>query len=293
MLLSSRSAGHVLRASVLALSLLSASSAFAFEIPPNDGFVTDTIGLFTAEQEAQLEQRLSEYQKQTTNEIAVVLVQTLDGEPIEQVALEIGRKWGVGNATNRNGVIVLFAYADKQMRMEVSDGLEGALPDLVTQGIMEQEMVPYFKEGTYYEGFVAGIDAVQKHVGGEYTADRYAQSEGDGVWPWLLFFGFMLLNVFTSVMATSRSWWLGGLVGGIFGIVLTTIYGWWLSIPVLVILGLIFDYVVSQGGGRGGRGPRGGGFGGFGGGFGGRSGGGFGGFGGGGSFRGGGSSARW
>lgn len=282
----------------LALSvLLSASPAYAFEIPVNDGFVTDAIGLLTQDQEATLEQTLSNYQKATTNEVALVLVNSLDGMPIEQVALDIGRKWGVGSAENRNGIVILFSYADKEIRMEVSTGLEGALPDIVTQGIMQQEMLPLFREGQYYEGFVAGIDAMQKHIGGEYTAERYAAMESEGAWPYVMFVAFMLLNVMTSIFATTRSWWLGGVVGGIFGIVLTVLYSWWLSIPVLVILGLLFDYFLSKnGGGRGGRGGRGG-FGGWGGtgGFGGgRSSGGFGGFGGGGSgFRGGGSSARW
>lgn len=279
--------------SLLALcaALLGSVPAYAFEIPANDGFVTDSIGLLSAEQEATLEKTLSDYQAQTTNEVALVLVNELDGLPIEQVALDIGRKWGVGSAENRNGVVILFSYKDKQIRMEVSDGLEGALPDLATQGILQTDMLPLFREGKYYEGFAAGISAMQKHIGGEYTADRYGSMESEGAWPYIMFFGFMMLNIFTSVFATTRSWWLGGVVGGIFGIVLTALYSWWLSIPVLVILGLLFDYFLSKGGGggRGGRGGWGGGSG-FGGG---RSSGGFSGFGGGGSFRGGGSSARW
>ncbi len=269
-------------------------SAYAFEIPPNDGFVTDAAGILNAQQESDLEADLSAYREATTNEIALVIVQTLDGASIEDTALEIGRKWGVGNAENKNGVVLLFAYADKQMMMSTSTGLEGVLPDLVTQGIMATDMVPHFKEGQYYDGFKAGIDSIKKHIGGEYKAERYDEVEGSGSFPGFIFMAMLGLNWLAALFGRTKSWWLGGVVGGVFGIILTILYSWWLSIPLMVVLGLIFDYLASKGG-RGGRGF-GGGMGGFGSGsgWGGGTSGGFRGFGGGGgSFRGGGSSIKW
>ncbi|TSC78633.1 MAG: hypothetical protein G01um101425_1035 [Candidatus Peregrinibacteria bacterium Gr01-1014_25] len=268
-----------------------APQVHAFEVPVNDGFVTDTVPLLTAQEEQEMESRLAAYRQQTSNEIAVVLVSTLDGEPAVDVAVAIGRKWGVGTSENDNGVIVLFAYEDRQVFIAPGYGLEGALPDIVVKGIIEEEMLPYFRDGKYVDGLVAGIDAMEKHIGGEYTGDRYAGGGGDGGGAWIVFFLFLVFNILAAWLGRSKSWWLGGILGGIFGVVLALLFTWWLIVPVMVLLGLLFDFIVSRMGyGRSRRGRRGGwGGGGF------SGGGGSGGFGGfsGGSFGGGGAGGKW
>jgi uncharacterized protein len=168
-------------------------------------------------------------------------------------------------------------------------GLEGAVPDIVAKGVIEEDMLPSFRDGDFAQGIDLGIGSLKKHIGGEYTAERYTDP-GDGPWPFLFFFGFVFFDFIAAFLGRSKSWWFGGILGGILGVVLTAMYAWWISIPGLVALGLVFDYVLSKSGYNGrGRGGRGGGFwtGGSGGG-----GGGFGGFGGG-SFGGGGAGGRW
>lgn len=281
---------------VLSISLPSALSA-AVELPPNDGYVTDAAKLMTQQQEMALEADLTQYAKTTSNEIAVVTLPNVEGGTIEQVALDIGRKWKIGSAENNNGIVVVVAYAERTIRIEVGRGLEGAVPDIVTAGVREQEMTPRFRDGDYYGGIVAGIDALKKHIGNEYTADRYSDDSGPGdigtagVFM-LIVFGQWLL----SILGRTKSWWLGGVLGGIGGLVLALMYGWWLTIPLLIPLGLFLDYIVSKNYGARGRTSwwAGGGWGPGGGGrFGGGGGGGFGGFGGGGGFSGGGSTGKW
>ncbi len=176
--------------------------------------------------------------------------------------------------------------------MQVGYGLEGALPDIVVGGILNEDLKPALQVGKYFEGLEATVDAMEKHIGGEYTADRYNESNGSSGITFLFFFVFIFGQLFAAWFARSKSWWAGGIVGGLAGLVLAFIWSWWVSIPFLIILGLAFDYVVSKNPGmasrRGRRGPwiGGGGFGG------GSSGGGFGGFGGG-SFGGGGASMKW
>lgn len=264
-------------------------SSAGFVVPPNDGFVTDTAQLLQSGEEESLEGILSEYQRQTSNEIAVVTVPTLRGEPIADAAISIGRKWGIGTEQKNNGILLLVSYEDRSMFIAVGYGLEGALPDIVAKGIIEQDIGPKFREGKYGEGILAGVDALQKHIAGEYTSERYAADPAmDGFVPWLIFFAFIVFNFFAAAFARTSSWWLGGIVGGVLGILYTLLVGWWFSIPILVAIGLIFDYLVSKHGiGRGGR------FGGFGGGrTGGGGSGGGGGFGGG-SFGGGGAGGKW
>lgn len=283
-----------LRSLFVALTLtLTPTLAVAFDIPPNDGFVTDTAGILTQQEEQQLEQRLLAYQQQTTQEIAVVTFPTLQGESIADRAVEIGRAWGVGGGEDDNGVLLLISYEDHKIFLATGYGLEGKVPDIVARGIIEQEITPLFREGKYFDGIVAGVDALEKHIGGEYTADRYRQTtDGFGVFPWAFFLAFIVLNWFAAVFAKTTSWWLGGIVGGVLGILYTFVFSSWWSIPVLVAIGLLFDFLVSRGGGP--RRPGGGRFGGWGGFGGGRTGGsgGFRGFGGG-SFGGGGASGKW
>ncbi len=277
-----------LLASAATLLLVAAPHALALTVPPNDGFVTDGVGVLPPDRETALEERLATYAAETSNEIAVLILRTLEGEDIAQAAVEVGRRWGVGTEENDNGILILLSYDDRQVFIATGYGLEGAVPDIVAKGVIEEDMLPHFRDGEYPDGLEAGIDALQKHIGGEYTADRYA-GEDFGALPFLLFFGFLFFDAVAAFLGRTKSWWLGGIMGGVFGIVLTALYAWWITIPVLVAIGLVLDFVLSQSGYKGRRGGRGGGFwtGGFGGG-----GGGFGGFGGG-SFGGGGAGGRW
>ncbi|MDD5751860.1 MAG: TPM domain-containing protein [Candidatus Peribacteraceae bacterium] len=276
----------------VALALLPVSG-FAFPVPPNDGFVTDTAGILAEADRAAIAERLQAYRAQTSNEIAVLIVQSLNGEPIADVAVEVGRAWGVGTKENNNGILLLIAYEDRQMFLATGYGLEGAVPDIVAKGIIDQEMAPRFREGDYAGGIRAAIDALEKHIGGEYTAERYAQS-ASGALPFgfFIFFGIILLQVLTAFLGRSKSWWLGGVIGAVVGFVLALIFTWWWSVPLLVLIGLFIDFIASKTYKPGKR-RRGGGFWMGGGGMGsGSSGGGFGGFSGG-SFGGGGAGGRW
>jgi len=261
---------------------------FALDIPPNDGFMTDAAGLLEPSQEVALESKLAAYQRKTSNEIAILIAPSLEGEAIADAAVQIGREWGVGSAKN-NGIFLLLDADTRDIFIATGYGLEGAVPDIVTKGIIENDIAPHSREGNLYEGLVAGVDALEKHIGGEYTADRYSTTELPG-FGFILLFLFFGLDFLAAVLGRSKSWWLGGVMGGVFGIILTALFSWWLTIPLLIALGSLFDFMVSKNPGRsrGRRGPwSGGGFGG-----GGSGGGGFGGFGGG-SFGGGGAGGKF
>jgi len=277
-----------------------ATSAYAFDVPPNDGYVTDTASVLSAADRTQITETLTAYQKETSNQIAVLIVNTLNGEPIADVAVQVGRKWGIGTKENNNGILLLVTYSDREIFLATGYGLEGAVPDIVAKGIIEQEILPKFRDGDYAGGIKAGITALQKHIGGEYTADRYANASsgdsGGGFVAFLFFFAIILLQWMVVFLGRTKSWWLGGVLGGGCGLGLAVVYGWWLTIPLLFAIGLLIDFIASKTyrpgrtGRRGGRG----GFWGMGGGGsgGGSSGGGFGGFGGG-SFGGGGAGGKW
>jgi len=266
---------------LLAAALLLPNLAHAFEIPLNDGFVTDAASILTVQEEQQLEDDLSAYRDETSNEIAVLIIKSLDGEVAADLAVNVGRAWGVGTSENDNGIFILISLEERDLFIATGYGLEGAVPDLVAKGVIDEDILPHFREGNYFDGILAGVDALKKHIGGEYTADRYKGSDASSL-PWgiLLFIGFILFEAIAAFLGRSKSWWLGGIIGAVAGFILMFLFSWWLSIPVLALIGFIFDYLVSKfytpqhrkragrnrgfwgGGGRGG----GGGFGGFGGG---------------------------
>ena len=265
---------------VAACGLLIAAQVSAFTIPPNDGFVTDAAGILSLDEEQLIEQTLKDYQKETSNEIAVLIVNTMDGDEIGDVAFEVGREWGVGTSENNNGILILVAYEDRKLFLATGYGLEGAVPDIVARGIIDKDITPEFKNGNYAAGIQSGIESLKKHIGGEFTADRYENSSGKNMdWGWLVFIIFMLIQWLFAILARTKSWWLGGIFGVIAGIVLVILFAWWISIPILAVIGLVLDYLVSKnykknrgkaswwaGGGGWGGGSSSGGFGGFGGG---------------------------
>lgn len=282
-----------LAASVLALLQVAVVHA-EFEVPANDNYVTQLAPILTATEEQDLEEKLAAFDQETSNQVAILIVETLDDEPSVDAAVAVGRTWDVGTKEHRNGIVMLAALKERIVEIQVSDGLQGALPDIVTKGIIEEDIVPAFADGMYYEGLDAAIESIKKHVDGEYTADRYESSGSSDFIGFLAFFGFIFLQYLGATLSRSKSWWAGGAIGGGAGLILALIWSWWAAIPVLIGVGLLFDYIVSKHPNafrnRGGRGPwSGGGFGGRGG-----SSGGFGGFGGGGSgFDGGGARGRW
>ena len=226
-----------------------------------EGLVLDQTNTLTPEQLVTLREKLLAYDRSTSNQIAVVIIPTLKGNSIEDVALEIGRGWGVGQANNDNGVVILIAKNDRKMRIEVGTGLEGAVTDYVTSSIIQNTLRPNFREDNYYRGLTEAVDEIIKAAEGRYKApEGYGKKKGIKTWQMIL--AIIFIWIILSVIGR------GGRGGG--GIVSRRGYSnwggpiWW---------------------GGGGHSSGGGGWSGGGGG-------GFGGFGGG-SFGGGGSSGSW
>jgi len=148
--------------------------------------VNDYAGVLSAEEKQSLERTLVAYDDSTSNQITVVLVKTLGTNPIEETALKIYRSWGIGNKTTNNGVLILAAIDDRQIRIEVGYGLEGAIPDITANQIIRNDIGPNFKSGDYYQGLVAASNSLVKAAAGEYKApkgynDRGKRSRGGNI----------------------------------------------------------------------------------------------------------------
>jgi uncharacterized protein len=118
-----------------------------------------------------LERQLKIFEDSTTNQIAILIVPSLDGEIIEQYGLRVAEKWKLGQKDKDNGVLLLLAINDRKMRIEVGQGLEGPLPDAICNRIIRNEMAPNFRRGDYDAGVNAAVNAIMLSIKGEYKAD--------------------------------------------------------------------------------------------------------------------------
>lgn len=250
---------------VLLLWLGSTLNLSAQELPPRPQpprLVNDLANLFSSEQIARLEQKLVAYDDSTSTQIAVVTVQSLGDWEISEFAFAIGDAWGVGQQGQDNGLVIAIAVSDRKVFLATGRGLEGALPDVLCSRIVQNIIVPAFREGRYFEGIDRAVDAAILAIGGEFV--RELEAPEFPVLGFVIFFLFVILLIvlLARIMPKTPG---GGQINR---------RGW--TGP------LVIGTPRSTGWGGGSRGFGGGGFGG----------GGFGGFGGG-SFGGGGAGGGW
>ena len=172
-----------LLATVLFLqALLFANNSFAQNIiakPSPATLVTDVAGVLTPEQKQALENKLVAIDDSSSNQIAVVIIPSLDGYPKEEYANKLLREWGIGSKKN-NGVLLLISINDRQIWIEVGYGLEGAIPDITALNIIDNDIKPAFKAGNYYEGIDQATDNIAKAAVGEYKVAKAKKSKSKG-----------------------------------------------------------------------------------------------------------------
>ncbi|MEO8886527.1 MAG: TPM domain-containing protein [Mucilaginibacter sp.] len=247
--------------------LLCGYLAFAQDFPEKSNtLVTDYTNTLTADQKQALEDKLVAFDDSSSTQIAVVIIKSVGDYDINQYGTELGRKWGIGQAGKNNGVLLLVALNDRKMTIQTGYGVEGALPDVVTQEIRVNDINPRFKAGDYYGGLDAGIDQIIKATKGEYKSTKKPKENDGGP------AGFIVIIIVVIILISIFSRRGGG--GQVIGSGGGSSPFWWLLAGSML------------GGGNRGDSGWGGGSGGGGGG------GGFGGFGGG-SFGGGGSGGSW
>lgn len=125
------------------------------------------------EQEQSLEKELQNFSIETSNQICIVIVDDLNGMDDFTFATEILNSWGVGQKKLNNGVVILVKptgnQGERKLFIAVGYGLEGAIPDLATKQIREEQIVPYFKQGLFYDGLLSGAQSIMKAAKGEYN----------------------------------------------------------------------------------------------------------------------------
>ena len=183
------------------------------------------------QQEAQLERKLQDFANQTSNQIVIVIVDDVAGMEPWDYATKLGHKWGVGQKKFDNGIVILVkptgGNGQRYLEIAVGYGLEGAIPDLTTKQIRENEMVPYFKNKDYYTALDKGTDVLMALAKGEYNKDEYGKKRSNGnrfpkglIIPLIFLIIFIILRASKGGgggrggMSMGTGFFLGSMMGG-------------------------------------------------------------------------------
>lgn len=282
-----------------------AQSASALDAPPLQGRINDYAGMLSSTTARSLEQKLAAFEKETTNQVVLLTIPSLEGDVIESFAIRVAEAWKIGQKDKSNGVILILAKKERKIRIEVGTGLQGVLPDITAGQIIRNVIAPGLRAGNPDQGISAGLGAIIDATKGEFkatAADKKVakKKKGSG---YGLFIILLLAGLVITAIAGSSSRTAGVLAGGVSlpvaaGIGLGAVL-WKLGILALLggAAGLLISLLMRLFNASGGGGGHGGGWGGptifYGGGGGGSSSGDDSFSGGGGDFDGGGSSDDW
>ena len=141
--------------------------------------VYDYSALLTGEQKNSLERKLIAYSDSTSTQIVVAVKDDLCGEDISMLAINWAHEWGIGQEKEDNGVFILLSPAARKIFIATGYGVEGSLTDAMTRRIIEERILPYFRNGDYYGGLMAGVDAIFETLTGQFKSSASAKRDDD------------------------------------------------------------------------------------------------------------------
>ena len=231
---------RVLLAALLLFAVLPAGADVP--VPQLRARVTDLTATLSQDQRAALEQKLAALEARKGSQVAVLLVPTTQPETVEQYAIRVFDQWKLGRKGTDDGILLLVAKNDRKLHIEVGYGLEGAIPDAIAKRVIDEDIVPLFKQGNFYGGISAGTDRVSKLIEGEsMPPPRRTAAPGSGWSTETFFIGFIILAMASQLLHSLLGRFLGagvaGVAAGIIGYVLA-------GLAAAAIIGLI-AFVIS------------------------------------------------
>jgi len=211
---------------MLVIVICSAFAPAETKIPKLEQRVSDFTNTLSFQEWQQLDYLLKSYEDSTSTQVVVLMINSLEGESVEEYANKVFTENKIGQAKKDNGVLLVIAKQDHAMRIEVGYGLEGVLTDAITSQIIREGITPHFKAGNYFGGIATGVDAIMRATAGEY----HANSKGKGapaasaglVTLVIIFVVFVLMPMMTSrrrsiIGSGGHSYYSGWGYGGGFG----------------------------------------------------------------------------
>ena len=173
----------------LTVALVSTAALAQIQFPDLIGRIVDEANLLSPENEAIVDKMLRDHEAETSNQVVVVTLQSLQGRSIEEFGVELGRHWGIGQADTDSGVMLIIAPNERQVRIEVGYGLESILTDARASVIIQNEIIPPFRSGDRTKGVVDGVaEILDVLAAGEVPGAGNATDNGRAVLPPFFFF---------------------------------------------------------------------------------------------------------
>lgn len=186
----------------LNILLLAIGAAFAQQlaVPAQDGhFIHDNAGVLSQQDKAMLEYLVKAEDDSTSNQIAVLIIPSLEGDDIDSYSLRVAKEWKLGNEKKDNGILWLIAIKERRMRIEVGRGLEGVLTDAQSSRIDRNRVAPYFRQGDYSTGVKEGVVAIIQTIKGEYVNDQPVRKQrGKKPFSWVSLIVLLIIIIFSS-----------------------------------------------------------------------------------------------
>lgn len=171
--------------------------------PPK--LVNDFANLMSIDEQMRLEKQLTAYNDSTSTQIAIVTIADLGDYDIFDWALEIGKKWGVGQAQKNNGVVILVGLAPKRkVFIATGGGVQGFLPDIICKRIIDQHIVPNFKEKRFYDGFNESFEVIRSAAKGEFKNENFGQDSSSSDIGFWIFIALLVLFIAFIIYIKNR-----------------------------------------------------------------------------------------
>jgi uncharacterized protein len=227
--------------------LLSAIQLWAAPVFPElAGRVVDHAGLLSRAEERQLSALLAQLENETTDQVVVVTLKSLQGYDIADYGYQLGRHWGIGHKDSDNGVLLIIAPTERKVRIEVGYGLEETLTDKIAHDIIAETILPHFKEGHYAAGILTGAEAIVQALHGNFAVEEYNEEENvSSEESALPVFAFFALLLFASFFAAGR-FILRFFLSVFFALFSGTIVGIVSGLPILGLVGGLVAFIIGM-----------------------------------------------
>ncbi len=238
---------HRLLVVLLSALMLLTVPATARDIPSLTARVNDYAAMLSSATRQQLESILAALEREESTQLAVLTIDSLQGENLEDFSLKVVEKWRLGQKGLDNGALLLIAKNDRKLRIEVGYGLEGVLTDLTSGRIIRDIITPQFKNGNFDQGVIDGVSAMIAAVRGEFTAQTAVSSgkqSADDISGFVVFLLFILFNIGRilgrkKMVAASLSAVIAPVIGSLF-------FGFqWLLFLALIPAGFFAGFLAS------------------------------------------------
>ena len=143
-------------------------------------WINDYAGVFSSAEKSALERKLNEFEYRSSTQIFILTLDDNGGYSASDLAPRIGEQWGVGQQGKDNGLLVLMDMQENDVFISTGYGLEEYIPDIIAHRIVQNEMIPNFRNGDFYAGIDASIDVMISLLDGKFTADEYKKQTSSG-----------------------------------------------------------------------------------------------------------------